>query len=106
MQVKYILGYNIPHVDRIQDLVYNLVANAHQFKWREFVMGVAWIVLLLLIKNAPRWHKWVPPATVIRCRTLAWSGSMAVVWHEPSQCFSWRNTADKSQATFLQQLCV
>ena len=56
-QVKYILGYNIPHVDRIQDLLYNLVANAHQFKWREFVMGVAWIVLLLLIKNAPRYNK-------------------------------------------------
>ena len=56
-QVKYILGYNIPHVDRIQDLVYNLVANAHKFQWREFVMGVAWIVLLLLIKNAPRYNK-------------------------------------------------
>ncbi len=60
MQVKYILGYNIPHVDRIQDLVYNLVANAHLFKWREFVMGITWIALLLLIKNAPRWHKYVP----------------------------------------------
>ena len=56
-QVKYILGYNIPHVDRIQDLVYNLVANAHKFQWREFVMGVAWIVLLLLIRNAPRYNK-------------------------------------------------
>jgi len=55
--VKYILGYNIPHVDRIQDLLYNLVANAHEFKWREFVMGVAWIALLVLIKNAPRWNK-------------------------------------------------
>lgn len=57
LQVKYILGYNIPHVDRIQDLVYKLVVNAHQFKWREFVMGMAWIVLLLLIKDAPRWNK-------------------------------------------------
>ena len=56
-QVKYILGYNIPHVDRIQDLLYNLAANAHKFQWREFVMGVAWIVLLLLIKNAPRYNK-------------------------------------------------
>ncbi len=56
-QVKYILGYNIPHVDRIQDLVYNLVANAHKFQWREFVMGVSWILLLLLIKNAPRYNK-------------------------------------------------
>ena len=44
-------------MDRIQDLLYNLVANAHLFKWREFVMGVAWIVLLLLIKNAPRWNR-------------------------------------------------
>ena len=56
-QVKYILGYNIPHVDRIQDLIYSLVENAHSFKWREFVMGILWIVLLLLIKSAPRLNK-------------------------------------------------
>ena len=56
-QVKYVVGYSIPHVDRLQDILYNLAANAGQFRRAEAAMGAAWIALLLAIKNAPRWHK-------------------------------------------------
>lgn len=55
--MKYIVGYSIPHVDRLQDIVYNLIANAHHFNWMECALGLTWIAILLLIKNAPRFHK-------------------------------------------------
>lgn len=60
------VGYSIPHVDRLQDILYNLAANAGQFRRAEAAMGAAWIALLLAIKNAPRWHKCAP----MLCLTL------------------------------------
>ena len=59
-QVKYVVGYSIPHVDRLQDILYNLIAGAKGFRAPECAMGLAWIVLLLAIKAAPRWHKCAP----------------------------------------------
>ena len=56
------LGYSIPHVDRLQDILYNLAANAHGFRVAEFAMGLTWIALLLLIKNAGRWFKCTHPS--------------------------------------------
>lgn len=60
LQVKYIVGYNIPHADRMQDIVYNLIVRADRFRWMEAAMGLTWIVLLLAIRNAPRFHKCDP----------------------------------------------
>ncbi len=65
MQVKYIVGYNIPHADRMQDIVYNLIARWKQFRWLEAAMGLSFIALLVAIKNAPRFHKCAPHPTQI-----------------------------------------
>ena len=54
------VGVSIPHVDRLQDILYNLAANAGQCKRAEAAMGVAWIALMVAIKSAPRWHKCAP----------------------------------------------
>ncbi|EIE27094.1 sulfate permease [Coccomyxa subellipsoidea C-169] len=78
-QVKYIVGYNIPHADRMQDIVYNLIVRADRFRWMEFAMGLTWIALLVAIKSAPRFHKrvaWMGPLGPITVATL----SVTAVW--------------------------
>lgn len=67
VQVKYIVGYNIPHADRMQDIVYNLIVRWEQFRWLEAAMGLSFIALLLAIKNAPRLHKCAPRPNRTSC---------------------------------------
>ena len=51
------LGYSIPQGDRLQDLLYNLYAGRGGLRWQELAMGLAWVGVLLAMKNAPRLSK-------------------------------------------------
>jgi hypothetical protein len=94
VQVKYIVGYSIPHVDRLQDIVYNLIARAHHFRWLEFAMGLSWIVILVLIKTAPRMHKCVAPSqpalsvSPLRLTMLMMSTSRRTQSHEDLRAYT------------------
>ena len=57
-KVKYIVGYNIPHASRFQDIIYELLQNRHLFSWPEFALGMLWIAMLVGIKTAPRIHRY------------------------------------------------
>lgn len=49
-QVKYILGQTLPRSDRIQDYLSDIFGNLWQFNWREFLMGMSFIFILLTFK--------------------------------------------------------
>ncbi|GAB4822844.1 hypothetical protein N2152v2_009890 [Parachlorella kessleri] len=49
-QVKYILGISIPRADKIIEQFDNIFGAISGFQWREFVMGMAFIFLLMLFK--------------------------------------------------------
>lgn len=57
VQVKYLLGYNIPHVERFQDMLWYLISRRHNFWWPELAFGLLWVVILVGVKNAPRVHR-------------------------------------------------
>jgi sulfate transporter 4 len=50
-QVKYILGLKIPRTDRLQDSLSEIFSNLDQFKWREWCMAMAFIYILLAMKE-------------------------------------------------------
>ena len=62
-QVKYIVGYSIPHASRFQDIAYYLVSKRSHFRWPEFLFGMLWIAVLAFAKNAPRLHRCLPNAS-------------------------------------------
>ncbi|PRW44455.1 sulfate transporter isoform B [Chlorella sorokiniana] len=56
-QVKYILGLKIDRSDTIQGNLELIFDNLWQFNWREFVMGMSFIFLLLAFKWAAGKYK-------------------------------------------------
>lgn len=60
MQVKHLLGIEIPRGNRLIEVVYNLATDLHELQWVELVMGCTWLLLLHLIRQAPRWHRCSP----------------------------------------------
>jgi hypothetical protein len=52
--VRYILGYKVPRMDTIQDQLRVLIQGLYQFQWREFVMGMSMIALLLAFRLVAR----------------------------------------------------
>ncbi len=54
MQAKYILGYNIARGNQLHILLHNLAKGIHSFQWLEFVLGCVWLLVLFLIRGAPK----------------------------------------------------
>lgn len=50
LQVKYLLGYNVPRANQLHKMLYSLIKESGQLRWPELVMGLSWIALLLTIK--------------------------------------------------------
>jgi MFS superfamily sulfate permease-like transporter len=48
--VRYILGYRVPRVDTLHETIKVLLENIHKFQWKEFVMGMSIIFLLVSLK--------------------------------------------------------
>lgn len=40
MQLKYILGYNVPRADKLYEQIHLYIEGIHGFVWQEYVMGV------------------------------------------------------------------
>ncbi len=57
LQVKYLLGYNVPRANQLHKMLYSLVSGLHQLRWPELVMGLSWIALLLSIKRVAAHHR-------------------------------------------------
>lgn len=56
LQVKYLLGYNVPRANQLHKMLYNLATELHQLRWPELLMGLSWIALLSIKYLAVR-HK-------------------------------------------------
>eukprot|EP01023_Acetabularia_acetabulum_P017954 TRINITY_DN19038_c0_g1_i2.p1 TRINITY_DN19038_c0_g1~~TRINITY_DN19038_c0_g1_i2.p1 ORF type:complete len:768 (-),score=144.29 TRINITY_DN19038_c0_g1_i2:2692-4830(-) len=56
-QLKYILGYNIDRSSQVHVVLESLFENISQFQWKEFLMGIFWIFLLLLFKELGKRNK-------------------------------------------------
>lgn len=41
MQLKYILGYNIPRADKLYEQIHLYIEGIQGFVWQEYVMGVS-----------------------------------------------------------------
>ena len=76
LQVKYLLGYNVPRANQLHKMLYSLVSGLHQLKWPELLMGLCWIALLLSIKRVAAHH---------RC-LLFGCPSASVLVHSPDPC--------------------
>ena len=50
LQVKYLLGYNVPRANQLHKMLYSLIAGSNQLRWPELAMGLCWIALLLGIR--------------------------------------------------------
>lgn len=51
-QFKYIVGFNVkPHSETVYNYVGQYVANAHDFQWQEFIMGMSLLVWLFTFRE-------------------------------------------------------
>ncbi|RZC82092.1 hypothetical protein C5167_044876 [Papaver somniferum] len=50
-QAKYFLGYSIVRSSEIIPLIESVIAGAHQFNWRPFLMGSSILAILLIMKH-------------------------------------------------------
>ncbi len=57
LQVKYLLGYNVPRANQLHKMLYSLVSGLDQLRWPELMMGLCWIALLLSIKCVAAHHR-------------------------------------------------
>jgi hypothetical protein len=57
VQVKYFFGVDVPRKDAVQEQLKTLFDAIHDFKWREYVMGVSLLLLLILLKRASTYSK-------------------------------------------------
>lgn len=53
-QLKYILGITTPRADRIIPQMEYIFDNLDGFNWREFCMGMSFILILLVFRTASR----------------------------------------------------
>jgi MFS superfamily sulfate permease-like transporter len=49
-QVRYILGFRVPRTDTLHETFKVLIENMYKFQWKEFVMGMSMIFLLVTLK--------------------------------------------------------
>lgn len=56
-QIKYITGQKLPRSDTMYDNLRLVFENLNLFKWREFVMGGSFIILLLVIRFLSKRYK-------------------------------------------------
>jgi sulfate transporter 4 len=64
LQVKYILGFSVPRKDTVHEQIKDYLANMHQFRWQEYLMGSSLLLLMLLIKHCGKRYqrlKWLRP---------------------------------------------
>jgi hypothetical protein len=57
VQVKYLLGVSVPRQDAVHDQLKTLLNALEDFKWREYVMGVSMLLLLVLFKRISSYSK-------------------------------------------------
>jgi MFS superfamily sulfate permease-like transporter len=50
VQVKFILGYNIPRVDTLHETIAVLVEKRAGFRWQECVMGLSMLLFLIVLR--------------------------------------------------------
>jgi sulfate transporter 4 len=50
-QVKYILGLKLPRADTLIEQLRLIFSNLNQFSWREFLMGMSFLLLLVVMKH-------------------------------------------------------
>ncbi|OEL23327.1 Sulfate transporter 4.1, chloroplastic [Dichanthelium oligosanthes] len=70
-QIKYFLGYNVTRSSKIIPLIESIIAGVDQFLWPPFVMGSAFLAILLTMKNLGKSNK--------RLRFLRASGPLTAV---------------------------
>ncbi|CAL5088018.1 unnamed protein product [Urochloa decumbens] len=70
-QIKYFLGYSVTRSSKIIPLIESIIAGADQFSWPPFVMGSAFLLILLTMKNLGKSNK--------RLRFLRASGPLTAV---------------------------
>ncbi len=79
LQVKYLLGYNVPRANQLHKMLYSLVSGLHQLRWPELVMGLCWIALLLSIKRVAAHHRCLlfccPSGSVLMQSSDPWQAS-------------------------------
>lgn len=52
-QFKYIVGYKVyPPTETIYNYVEQYIANAHDFQWQEFIMGMSLLIWLFAFREA------------------------------------------------------
>jgi MFS superfamily sulfate permease-like transporter len=56
-QVRYIFGYKVPRVDTLHESIKVLLDNINKFQWKEFVMGMSMIWLLVALKMLAKRYK-------------------------------------------------
>ncbi|VAI16806.1 unnamed protein product [Triticum turgidum subsp. durum] len=56
-QIKYFLGYSVTRSSKIIPLVESIIAGIDQFSWHPFVMGSAFLVILLIMKKLGKTNK-------------------------------------------------
>ena len=57
MQVKYLLGVEIPHENRVHLMLYHLAKGLRQLHWPELAMGACWLATMFAIKRLARRSK-------------------------------------------------
>ncbi|KAK9814415.1 hypothetical protein WJX72_005609 [[Myrmecia] bisecta] len=67
-QVKYLVGYEIPHENRVHLMLYHLAKGLHSLRWAELLMGLCWITTLFAIKRL-----------AARSKRLSWLGAMGPI---------------------------
>jgi sulfate transporter 4 len=56
-QIKYITGQKLPRSDTMYENLVLVFSNLNLFKWREFVMGGSFIILLLVLRYLSKRYK-------------------------------------------------
>jgi MFS superfamily sulfate permease-like transporter len=67
-QVRYILGYRVPRVDTLYEIIEVLIAGRAGFKWKECVMGLAMLAFLISLKVLSK-----------RVKKLHWIGALGPI---------------------------
>jgi sulfate transporter 4 len=57
VQVKYLLGVSVPRQDAVHEQLKTLLNALEDFRWREYVMGVSMLLLLVLFKRISSYSK-------------------------------------------------
>lgn len=73
------MGFRIPRRQRSWKTLYYLCANLHRTRWRELLMGLTWLAILLVMKHVGKGYKrwrWARPLGPLTVAAL----SISVVW--------------------------